>query len=220
MIQNNKSIQFEDSVDFQEDWLDIQDYQLKILMLTSILAENNLAYRGTLKTMCEWLGVSCCYKNNQKIKQAIETLEKDGQVFCKIEGRTYHISISNKAFKNKRIIKIRKIWIQTFKNYNKNDNNEKIDKSISIDWIKILKVFVYIYGIDIGDLLTMKQISDSLHISEDTARKAINAIMECDLDDIRVYKKVIKTKYNDIYGNNKYHTLGTDIKIGYDFSDK
>ena len=33
--------------------------------MIAILAENHLAYRGKLKDMCEYLGISNCSKNKQ-----------------------------------------------------------------------------------------------------------------------------------------------------------
>lgn len=207
----------EDSIDFNEDWLSIEDYQLKILLLTSVLADNSLAYRGTLKTMCEWLGVSSNSKNNRKIKTALMKLEEQGLIFYKVEGRTYHVSISNKGLKEKSIVKVRKVWIQEFKNYNKDSNNKRIDKSISIDWIKILKVFVYLYNNPFGDICTMKEIANSLQFSEETAMIAVNAIANSQLNGLLVYKNIIRETYNDSIGNKKYKTIGTDISIGFDF---
>lgn len=40
-------------IEFHREWMGTEDYELKILMLVSLLAENNLAFRGSLKTMCE-----------------------------------------------------------------------------------------------------------------------------------------------------------------------
>lgn len=188
-------------------------------MLTSLLAENNLAYRGTLKTMCEWLCVSSCSKNNTKIKQAIHSLEADGYIFCKVEGRTYHISISNKGFKDKRVVKIRKRWVEAFKHYNRTEDNKKIDSHISIDWIKILKVFVYLCTLNTGELVTMSEIASCLSISKDSAAKAVNALLECELKGLSIEKRIVKECYIDTAGKTCYRTQGTDITIGLNFKD-
>ena len=58
--------------DCSYDWLYRQDYQFKILALLSVLADNYLAYRGTLADMCEFLGVGCGNsRTNKKIREAI-----------------------------------------------------------------------------------------------------------------------------------------------------
>ena len=80
--------------------MNIEDYELKILILTGILADNNLAYRGTLKCMCEWLGINSSANNNRNIKSAINSLVEKGYLFCNIDGRTYTLSISNKGMKD------------------------------------------------------------------------------------------------------------------------
>lgn len=220
MIDNDFIDMFaNDSFDFREDWLSVKDYQLKILLLTSVLADNNLAYRGNLKTMCEWLGVTSAYKNNQKIKQAISELENNGLIFCKVEGRTYHLSISNKGMKSKRIIRLRKAWVNTFKEYNKDENGKRINNSISIDWIKILKVFIYLFNNPYGDIFTMKQLAEHFSISVETATLAVNAIMQSELKGITSYKDTVKEEYKDSEGNIVYRTVGTRLSIGYNFED-
>ena len=56
---NDITDMFTDNINVSKQWLeDLVDYQIKILLLTSVLADNNLAFRGTLKTMCEWLGIT------------------------------------------------------------------------------------------------------------------------------------------------------------------
>lgn len=39
-------------LDFRREWLSIDDYQLKIMMLISVLAENDLAFRGSIPSIC------------------------------------------------------------------------------------------------------------------------------------------------------------------------
>ncbi len=197
-------IEQENCFDFSDEWLQVKDYELKILILTSILAENKLAYRGTLKDICEWLGVKSHYKTNQRIKEAIESLQNQGYIFYKVDGRTITITISEKGMKQKQIVKIRKAWVLAFKAY-KSEN-------VSIDWIKILKVFVYLYSRKDSKLLTIDSIGNDLNISSSTVSKAVKAICECDLSGIKVTKEIVKEKHitdNNIY----YYNLGTDIRI-------
>ena len=205
----------EDNISISKEWLEeVEDYQLKILLLTSVLADNSLAFRGTLKTMCEWLGVKSCTVNNRKIKEALQNLADKGYIFYKVEGRTHHVSISNKGMKDKKIYKVRKIWIEAFKNYQK-----VADKSISIDWIKILRVFIYLYYLRTGELITLEKIANITDISTETARKALIAILACDLKGLHTDKAIIKEKYQDEKGNTYWRTRGQDIFIHINFEN-
>ena len=197
-------IEQESCFNFSDEWLQVADYELKILILTSILAENNLAYRGKLSDICEWLGVKSYNKTNQKIKEAINSLQEQGYLFYKLDGRTYTLTISEKGMKEKQIIKIRKAWVSAFKAY-KNKNN-------SVDWIKILKVFVYLYNRKSSSIIQADIIASDLNIGATTVSRALKAICECELSGIKVTKKILKERYKTekcIY----YYTLGTDISM-------
>ena len=211
--------QFDDNICISSQWLNyIQEYQLKILILTSVLAQNNLAYRGNLKTMCQWLGVSSCTRNNAAIKAALNNLQKNGYIFYKVQGRIHHVSISNKGMKDKRVYKVRKLWIQAFKQYNKDENGKKINKDFSVDWIKILKVFIWLYYKH-DDVFTLEQLSKLLNMSKDTIRKSITAIMQCDLKGIGQCKdkRIIKQHYLDNSKKLYWRTIGTQISFGLQF---
>ena len=199
----------EDNISISKEWLEeVEDYQLKILLLTSVLADNSLAFRGTLNTMCEWLGVKSCTVNNRKIKEALQNLSDKGYIFYKVEGRTHHVSISNKGMKDKKIYKVRKIWIEAFKNYQK-----IADKSDAVDWIKILRVFIYLYYLKAGEIITLEKIANIIGASIETARKALKAIMACDLKGLCIDKTIIKDRYEDEQGNIYWRTIGQDISI-------
>ena len=72
---------FTDNINISKQWIDdLKDYQIKVLLLTSVLADNNLAFRGTLKTMCEWLGIDSCTNNNKRIKQSLQNLSNNGYI--------------------------------------------------------------------------------------------------------------------------------------------
>ena len=204
---------FNDNISIPEDWLDnVKDYQFKILLLTSILADNSLSFRGTLKTMCDWLGIKSYTGNHRTIKKAIQNLSSKGYIFCKVQGRTYHVSISNKGLRSRRIYKVRKIWIEAFKKY-----NQLADNSITVDWIKILRVFIYLLYLKSGEIVTLQNIADMVDISKETARKALIAIMACNLEGLGVDKRIIKDKYLDNNGNTYWRTKGQEISIAIKF---
>lgn len=200
---------FTDNINISRQWLDeLKDYQIKILLLTSILADNNLAFRGTLKTMCEWLGIKSCTNNNKKIKQCLQNLSNNGYIFYKVEGRTHHVSISNKGLKNKQIYKVRKKWIEVFKKYCK----ENKDKNFSIDWIKVLRVFIYIYYSK-DQIVTAQKIAQITNTSDQTVSNALKAIQACDLKGVRIEKEVIKDSYYDERNIKQWRTRGQKINV-------
>lgn len=206
---------FTDNINISRQWLDeLKDYQIKILLLTSILADNNLAFRGTLKTMCEWLGIKSCTNNNKKIKQCLQNLSNNGYIFYKVEGRTHHVSISNKGLKNKKIYKVRKKWIEVFKKYCK----ENKDKDFSIDWIKVLRVFIYIYYSH-DEIVTVQKIAQITNTSDQTVNKALKAILACDLKGVYIEKEVIKDSYYDNRNIKQWITRGQKINVIIVFSE-
>ena len=200
---------FTDNINVSRQWLDdLMDYQIKILLLTSVLADNNLAFRGTLKTMCEWLGIKSNTNNNKRIKQCLQNLSNNGYIFYKVEGRTHHVSISNKGLKNKQIYKVRKKWIEVFKKYCK----ENKDKDFSIDWIKVLRVFIYIYYSK-DQIVTVQKIAQITNTSDQTVSNALKAILACDLKGVRIEKKVIKDSYYDERNIKQWRTRGQKINV-------
>ncbi len=178
-------------------------------MLTSVLAEHNLAYRGTLKTMNEWLGLKSNSVNNARIKDALKSLTDKEYLIVSQDGRTYTISITNKGLKDKQVRYVRKCWIKAFKQYNYDKDGNKIDKYISLDWINTVKVFVYILTIAPGSTVPQKEIADELSISADTVSKAINCISNTELKGYRLAKDIVKQKYQKD-GIVNYKTVGTE----------
>lgn len=206
---------FTDNINISKQWIDdLKDYQIKVLLLTSVLADNNLAFRGTLKTMCEWLGIKSSGNNNKKIKQCLQNLSNNGYIFYKVEGRTHHVSISNKGLKNKQIYKVRKKWIEVFKKYCK----ENKDKDFSIDWIKVLRVFIYIYYSH-DEIVTLQKIAQITNTSDQTVNNALKAILACNLKGVRIEKEVIKDSYYDNRNIKQWITRGQKINVIIIFSE-
>ena len=206
---------FTDNINISKQWIDdLKDYQIKVLLLTSVLADNNLAFRGTLKTMCEWLGIKSSGNNNKKIKQCLQNLSNNGYIFYKVEGRTHHVSISNKGMKNKQIYKVRKKWIEVFKKYCK----ENKDKDFSIDWIKVLRVFIYIYYSK-DEIVTVQKIAQITNTSDQTVNNALKAILACNLKGLHIEKEIIKDSFYDAKNIKQWRTRGQKIHIIILFSE-
>ena len=120
-----------------KDWLTMQNYQFKILVMIAVLAENHLAFRGKLKDMCDFLGVSNQTANTNKIKGAIEALEKSGDILVIREGHTWTLTLSVKAERKPKVIKIKNAWIKLIQQYQAPEGKE-------VAWESVLKVFVYL----------------------------------------------------------------------------
>lgn len=193
-------------IELPYDWIFIDDYGFKILMLVSVLADNNLAYRGTLKTMCEWLDISYQKKNKDRIIAALEELEGQGYIYHMVEGKIHHVSITNKGLNDNRLIKIKKVWVEVIKNYKELD----IANNNYVDWIKILKVFIYLLSNDDSETSTMAIRAYELGCSESTFRHALNILLQLPLEELKMYKKIIRHK--TIAG---WITDGTNIEVGY-----
>ena len=204
-MEEKKQTATTDEAEFEYDWLTREDYQFKLLALLAVLANSNLAYRGTLADMCNFLGVSNGNsRTNKKIRDAINALEQDKLLKKIIDGRTYTRTLSKKAEKQRRVIRIQKEWVMVAKNY-----SHLPDKSESVSWMVLLKVWLFL--IDRGSTqepITNKQIGDALGIAEGTVKNARSALQK----DIKAI--VSQKKY--LYDAEKYqpfHCLGSEITL-------
>ena len=84
-------------LNFQDAWLTLENYSLKILVIISILADNNFAFRGKLNVLCQWLGVKDNTYNRKKIIQTIEKLQKQKMLSYIEDSKVYTITITEKA---------------------------------------------------------------------------------------------------------------------------
>ena len=175
------------------------------MALLAVLADSNLAYRGTLADMCDFLGVaSGNSRTNTKIKEAIYALEKDGLLKKIVDGRTFTLTLSKKAEKQRRVIRIQKEWVMVAKNYSNMQN-----KSESVGWMPLLKVWLFL--LDRGNTsktITNRQIAESLGLSEGTVKNARGALTK-DIEAIISTKKY--TCNPDL--NQPYRCYGSQITV-------
>lgn len=201
-------------MNFSTEWYNVADYELKILLLVSVLEDNSLAFNGTLKTMCEWLGIQPTAANNKNIKQAIENLSGSGYIDYTRKGQRFIISITAKGMADDQIIRIRRCWVETLKNY-----KEQV-KDISIGWLNLLKVFVYIYGNDKQHIYTQKEIAAILGISVKTVATALNVLKECKFEGIEISVEVLRERFKDEESKEIIiFNTGTAAEIGIKFED-
>ena len=208
---------FTDVINLSAEWLNMDKQELKILVMVSM--SDKAEYKGNLTSICNWLGVSASSVNNNRIKMTLKDLQNKGYISYNVTGQTYTISINEIAKDN--IIPIRKQWIDELKQYNRDEYGIKIDKSISIDWIQILKVFAFLYNRKQHNTITYAEISKHINytLSESTISTAITAIKNCNLKGILFNAKTIIHTKTDLNGNKTYRTEGTNFDIIWNFED-
>ena len=190
------------------DWLTIKNYEFKILVMVACLAENHLAYRGKLKDMCAFLGVKAVDSNRKKIKEAIAALEAKGDIKTLIEGQTWTLTLSVKAERKQKIIRIKNAYVQAIKEY------EPVDKdNDSVSWENILRVLVYLCA-DKKEVKRYDEIGKVLGIGESTAKRAVRALVNIDFNDLSVKRKLAWFKNND----GDFKVIGNKYEVGYSFT--
>ena len=207
-----KHFQDNEKAEFDYDWLIRQKYEFKLLALLAVLADNNLAYRGTLSDMCAFFGVaSGNSRTDRKIKDAIIQLETDGLLKKITDGRTYTLTLSKKAEKHRRVIRIQKEWVMIAKGYSTFES-----RSVSIDWVPLLKVWLYLINgfEEKRTLTTSSEIAIALNLSISTV-KAARAALEKDIEAILVEKK-----YKFFPEEEEFSCLGSEITPTAWVSDK
>lgn len=202
-----KNLLEEGGIQLSKECLNISDYEFKILIYIYIMAAD-FVYIGTITDICNWLRIKQYTNNNKNIKNAIKLLSEKGYLEYKLEGRKW-IMILNKQ-KIQGNITIRKVWIDTLRDFNRDEDNRKINSKISISWSKLLKVFIYIYARDYRNIITISEIADALGMSNTVVCTAIGVIETCEFEGIKCYKYVIREKKQsaqEIF----YQNIGSEI---------
>ena len=174
----------------EKEWLTVQNYQFKLLIMIAVLAENHLAYRGKLKDMCEFLGVQSSGYNNKKIQEAIEKLEAKGDILVVKEGQTWTLTLSVKAERKPKVVRIKNAWIAAIKDYAAPTAED------SVAWENILKVLVYLCA-DKEEIKRYDTIGKNLNIDKKTVERAVKALINTDFGDMELKKKLAWFKKND-----------------------
>ena len=196
----------EKEVEIDKDWLTVSNYQFKILVMIVALANEHLAFRGKIKDMCEFLGVSNQKANTDKIKEAIQKLEDKGDVLVVKQGYTWTITLSVKAERKPKVIRIRNAWIKAIQQY------QAPDKEKYVSWENILKVFVYLCA-DKKDIKKYEEIANDLNLTFGTVRRAVWALDNIDLQDLNFKRKLAWFINND----NEWKVKGQVIDVIQDF---
>ena len=190
----------------EKDWLTVENYQFKILVMIAVLAENHLAYRGKIKDMCDFLGVGNSTSNTKKIKEAIAALEDKGDIKTIKDGHTWTLTLSVKAEKKAKIIKIKNAWINAIQQY-------QCKEGESVSWENILKVLVYLAA-DHTEVKRYDVIAKELAVSVDVVKRSVKALDGIDFGDLIIIRKLAWLKKNE----NDFKVIGQHIAVGYNFN--
>lgn len=184
-------------LEFEADWLRADKVEFKLLTMITVLADNNLAYRGTLSDMCSFFGLATRNsRTNEQLKNAIAALDASGFIHTIQDGNTWTLTLARKAEKRSKVIRIKREWYEIAKNY-KNPAN-------SVDWIQVLKLWLYLID-NQEPILKTSEIAAALNVSVSVVKKA-KAALQKDIGAI-VSQKVTKKD------GDQYHCIGTNIVV-------
>lgn len=120
-----------DFIPIYKEWITIESYQFKVLILASILENSSLAYYGNYTEMCNWLRISCSTENRKKLQEAVETLKENELIQLDVKSKNkFVITLTDKAKNDTRVVEIRKQWIEVLKDYNIDmKKNKRVNKN-------------------------------------------------------------------------------------------
>ena len=170
----------DDEAGFEKEWLKLEKYNFKLLTLVAVLAQNHLAYRGTVAEMCDYLGIDNQTKNRRAITTAIAQLEEKGMVKTILDNnKVYTITLSVKAEKKKDVIVIQKKWIEMVQGL-----------TTGVTWDNVLRVWLYLIANE-EEIITSKKIATDLGMSKSMVDR-IKIILVSDLKAIKCRNRAKK----------------------------
>lgn len=197
----------DDVVLFNENWLNLEDFDLKII-ITLLLNEKTIC-SYTTRDLCDYLGLSYHSKNINRIKRSLSSLEDDNNIIYNYCNHLYSIKIINKHIDT---IGFKRSWLTTLKNY----KDIESFKDISLSWVKLIKVFIYLYKECLNPHKSeyIKFHIQKLSMSYESFRKAYNIIKGISFDQIVIYKDTECI----CLGGNAYIYKPTKFDFAYDWS--
>ena len=161
-----------DTIQIAEEWLELKKYDFKILVITTVLADEKRAFRGKLSVLCEYLEIGNSSANKNKIKSSLTFLEENNFIKTIVDKDVYTISLSKSIENTKHIISIKKAWYKLIRN-----------NSGDASWENVLKVFLKIIELRNDQLITYQEIGDALGIKVNTVANCIKAIEKINFED-------------------------------------
>lgn len=183
-------------MEFEKDWLSIEKLEFKLLTLITVLADNHLAYRGTLADMCGFFGLAARdSRTNHKLKAAIESLVQKKMIYTIRDGRTWTLTLSRSAERKSKVIKIKREWVSAV----------QAIKGQGVDWTVVLKLWLYLID-NRQEVITSSEIAKTLDVSVSAVSRARGVLM----NELNAIKCKVINKRTDSGG---YCCLGTAIDV-------
>ena len=150
--------------------------------------------------MCEFFGIaSGDSRNNRNIKEAISKLEQDGLLRQIRDGQVYTLTLSRKAERQKKVIRIQKDWIEIAKRHRSSNTN------VSVSWMNLLKVWLFLID-NKKEIITNCKIAETLNVSISTVKNAKHILLN---ELSAICSKRITKKSAD----GAYRCLGSTIDV-------
>lgn len=200
------TMNLEKNAEIERDWLEVESYQFKILIMIACLAQEKKAFRGTLSDMRKFLGISKGGSANARIKTAINTLVKREKIKVLVEDDIWTLTLSTKAERDSKVIKIKNAYINAIQNY-------KTESEDAVAWDTVLKVLIFLWT-DTKEIRRYSEIAKLLSIGEHTVKRAVKALTTIYFDNLIIEKKL--AWYKDF--NGEWKVVGNKYSVGYDFS--
>jgi DNA-binding MarR family transcriptional regulator len=163
-------------LEYNPDCLYTEKLAFKLFVMASLLADNNLAYRGTLKDISKELGFAgtADTRRNKRIKDAINQLEEKGLIKVLKDGNIYTISQAKRA--DKKAIRIARDTVKLIR-------TTLMEERTGHDWSYTLKVLLYLIETDNTFVEGMndrfyKEIAEALDINKKQVGFAIKQLEE------------------------------------------
>ena len=101
---------------FEMKRLEMSKNEFKLVTMVLALRNDNKLYSGTIKDMCEFLGIGSDSRNKKNILNALSNLTSQGILRYDVERNFYTIRLDLKCTE-KEIIQLDKEWLETIKIY-------------------------------------------------------------------------------------------------------
>ena len=214
-------------IEFYEQWLSENKKTLKLLIFIGLTVDKNNMIKCKLKDIRDFIGITNNQKNNDSIKNILEELQIKKYIKYDNKENSQNIFISMDTDNLKETDKIRGIqrqWVLKIKQANRDENNKKINKSISADWSVAFRILVNFHIGNFKSVMTQIEIGKIINMSKDTVNDALNLLL---LSDINFMKETIRKTHNffELEGNRYIEkwvnsNVGTHLNMKQDFSNK
>lgn len=175
-----------EEIEFCEEWLTLKKYYFKILTMVTVLADNQKAFRGKLKDLCDSLDIQSSSANIQKIRESINFLAENDYIKVIVDNNIYTISLAHAAEKSKKVIKIKKTWYKLIR-----------ESEGAASWENTLKVFLVITELASEEIIKYAEIAEKTGIKNRTVQSCVKTISSIDFEDFQITKKKYTRKNAD-----------------------